>query len=351
MATNEIVSIEKFIELTQQQLLIDVRSPAEYQKGHIPGAISQPLFSNDERAIIGTLYKNKGKHAAMLEALNYYGKNVQGIVSYVLNYLKQNEEFLNKPVLVHCWRGGMRSGVVCWMLNLFGIPTIQLRGGYKAYRNYVLNQFEIKYFLNIVGGKTGSNKTGLLKYMKSLGRRVIDLEELAHHRGSAFGNLGKPAQPTQEQFENELCNELTSVANDSVIWLEDESQAIGTVNIPGSLWQQMRKSKVYYLDIPRDKRLLQIIKDYGEFPIDELINRTIRITKKLGGLNTKICIQHLQENHLKEAFDILLQYYDKLYDKATSNREPQSIITVSCSEVDPLHLYFQLMQLLNESTD
>lgn len=348
MAGNEIVSIETFIKLKQEHLVLDVRSPAEYEKGHIPGAYSQPLFNNEERAIIGTLYKNRGKQAAMLEALNYFGKNVKSIVSFVLDFVKKNPSYRDIPILVHCWRGGMRSGTVCWMLNLFGLDTLQLNGGYKSYRNFVLTQFENDYNFCVIGGKTGSNKTGLLRYMKQQGKHVIDLEGLAQHRGSAFGNLGKPAQPSQEQFENNLCDELLKSNKYEPIWIEDESQAIGSLNIPKPIWAKMRLSNVYYLDVPADKRLQQIITEYGSYPTEELIARTLRITKKLGGLDTKICIQHLQENRLDEAFKILLHYYDKLYDKATSTRNSQTIHIIPNDGTAPETLYQQLMQYYRE---
>jgi tRNA 2-selenouridine synthase len=230
----------------------------------------------------------------------------------------------NKILLVHCWRGGMRSAAISWLLDLYGFKIYTLAGGYKAYRNWVLAQFKKNYSFQLIGGYTGSGKTELLGALKKRERLIVDLEELAGHKGSAFGNIGLPPQPGQEQFENKLAQALQRCVQtnpSAPIWLEDESQRIGTVNIPNDLWNTMRKSPVYFLDIPFEKRLEHIVEEYGQLDQEAVVAAIGRITKKLGHLQAQQAIDFLQEKNTTESFSILLRYYDKLYAKSLQNRE------------------------------
>jgi len=318
---------EEFISQAQNHPLIDVRSPAEYEHAHIPGAISLPLFSNEERAAIGTLYKQHGREQAMVLGLEYYGRNMQRI----LNELKNQTS--DKQVFIHCWRGGMRSGVVAWMLDLFGYKTATLNKGYKAFRQTVLDSFSQPKNMLILGGKTGSAKTKVLQELILLGEQVIDLEALAHHKGSAFGGINETPASSQEQFENDLFMEFKKFDLSKPVWLEDESQRIGVLNLPNALWMQMRNAKVIYLDIPFEERLNYLVNTYGSLPADQLKAATLRIQKRLGGLDTKNAIQFLAERNWREAFSILLKYYDKAYDKATAERNQTSIIRIPTRKV------------------
>lgn len=204
-----------------------------------------------------------------------------------------------------------------------------LKGGYKSFRRWVLDQFEKEYSLKILGGFTGSGKTQILKELSNFGEKVIDLEGLANHKGSAFGALGENRQPSSEMFENQLALQLWQKSNEASgdgntkneIWLEDESAHIGTVGIPKVFWLQMRKSRLYFLDIPFEKRLENIVKIYGRFDKEELVNCVLKIQKRLGGLDTKNAIHFINENKLKEAFEVLLKYYDKLYEQSLFKRE------------------------------
>ncbi len=334
---NQVVAIEEFNTYRSSHVIIDVRSPGEYEKGHIPGAVSMPLFSNEERAIIGTIYKQQGRRQAMLEALNYYGVNVRHIVEQVIDALKNNTILNQNTILVYCWRGGMRSGVVCWMLNLFGINTIQLKGGYKSFRGYALKQFKSEYNFIILGGKTGSAKTELLRALQSNQFQTIDLENLAMHKGSAFGGLGQPNKVSQEHFENLLADALHQYNNEKPIWLEDESQRIGNINIPNPIWAQMRTAEVYYLDITMKERLKKIVNDYGQFNLEQLADSTIRLRKRLGGLQTQNCLKFLEEGNIENAFEILLNYYDRTYQKSTDKRDSGKVFIISTPTVDEHH--------------
>jgi tRNA 2-selenouridine synthase len=218
----------------------------------------------------------------------------------------------------------MRSAAISWLLDLYGFKIYTLIGGYKAYRNWVLEQFKKNYPFQLIGGYTGSGKTELLVALKKEKQLIVDLEEIAGHKGSAFGNIGLPPQPGQEQFENYLSMALHGCVQASAstpIWLEDESQRIGTVNIPNELWNTMRKSPVYFLDIPFEKRLEHIVEEYGQLDQEAVVAAIGRITKKLGHLQAQQAIDYLQENNTVASFTILLRYYDKLYEKSLQNRE------------------------------
>jgi tRNA 2-selenouridine synthase len=330
------IHINEFLNASKGQLILDVRSPAEYEHAHIPGAISFPLFSNEERAVVGTAYKQESREKAIKIGLDYFGPKMRPMVEKVEEFLTAihgktgSGSFTGQQVFVYCWRGGMRSGAVSWLLNLYGFKVITLAGGYKAFRNYALKIFTRPFRFNILGGFTGSGKTMLLQELKSQGQYIIDLEGLACHKGSAFGSIHMPPQPTQEMFENKLALELEEIVGEQAqdeqgnyptIWLEDESQRIGNLNIPMHLWENMRTAPVYFLDIPFEQRLDYLIEDYGRGDIQKLMDATLRITKRLGGLETKNTIAYLEEGNIREAFRILLLYYDKLYFKSLHNRQ------------------------------
>lgn len=313
------IDIEQFLSLASLHPVLDVRSPGEYKHAHIPGAHSFPLFTDEERKIVGTTYKQKSREEAIKIGLDFFGPTLKQRVLEAERIAKGN-----RIVLVHCWRGGMRSAAISWLLDLYGFKIYTLAGGYKAYRNWVLAQFKKSYSFQLIGGYTGSGKTELLVSLQQQGQSVVDLEALAGHKGSAFGNIGLPPQPGQEQFENKLAEALQHCvqANPSApIWLEDESQRIGTVNIPNELWATMRTSSLFFLDIPFEKRLEHIVEEYGALDREAVIAAIGRITKKLGHLQAQQAIDFFQENNIATSFAILLRYYDKLYAKSLQNRE------------------------------
>ena len=316
------LSISEFVSMMEQYPILDVRSPSEYAHAHMKNAYSLPLFTDEERKVVGTAYKQQGKQPAIKLGLNYFGVKMASMVNEVEALLASSSDPTNKVVLVHCWRGGMRSAGVAWLLDLYGYTVYTLVGGYKAYRNWVLAQFTLAYAFKVIGGYTGSGKTETLHALRQLQEPIIDLEGLAHHKGSAFGNLGQPVQPTQEQFENLLAQSLyTLSATHTYIWVEDESRRIGLVNIPSTLFDQIRKSKLYFLDIPFTQRLQFILQGYGKFEKDKLMSAILRIKKRLGGLETKTAINFLIEDDVENSFKVLLTYYDKLYLKGAYNRE------------------------------
>ena len=328
MSVNRI-PIKDFLQHSGQ-IIIDVRSPGEYNHAHMPGAVNIPLFTDEERKVVGTAYKQQSRETAIKIGLDYFGPKMRKVVEEVESLIGSKQSAIGSiancqlptanSVLLYCWRGGMRSGAVSWLLNLYGFNVVVLASGYKAYRNHVLQQLAKPYRLNVLGGYTGSGKTELLHELKKRGDAIIDLEALALHKGSAFGNIGLPPQPPQEMFENLLAAELSKIEDES-IWIEDESQRIGLINIPSAFWQTLRNSKIFFLDVSFEERLTHIITEYGSLDKEILGDAIRRISKRLGGLETKNALQHLQENNIKDCFAILLKYYDKHYLKGLHNRE------------------------------
>ena len=329
------LTTEEFLLLAKEYPVLDVRSPGECKHAHIPGANSLPLFTDEERKVVGTAYKQESKEKAVKLGLTYFGVKMVAMVEEAESIVNRwqltddrkrqaNQSTKEKVVLVHCWRGGMRSAGVAWLLDLYGFKVYSLIGGYKAYRKWVLAQFDKEYPIRIIGGYTGSGKTEVLQSLAKKGETIIDLEALACHKGSTFGSLGQPEQPSQEMFENLLGVELKKITDKpshSVIWLEDESQRIGLVNIPTPFFGHMRTKKVYFLNIPFEQRLNFIVSAYGQFEKDTLVNAIMRVKKRLGGLETKTAVNYLIEDNIKECFAVLLHYYDKYYLKGLHNRE------------------------------
>ncbi len=319
----EKTTVERFVALSQQHPVIDVRSEGEYDHAHIPGAYNLSLFNDEERKVVGTIYKQQSREAAIKKGLDYFGPKMSRMISFI-EEIKEKNQSTDKTVLVHCWRGGMRSGGVAWLLDLYGFKVYTLVGGYKSFRNWALNSFKREWNFNILGGYTGSGKTIILEALKEKGEAVIDLEGLAGHKGSAFGRIGLPVQDSVEMFENKLALELYKTSEGiptKNIWLEDESQRIGSVSIPHDLWNTIREKKVFFIDVPFENRLEYLVETYGILDKVELCEAIQRIEKKLGGLETKTAIAFLQENNIKECFSILLKYYDKLYRKSLEKRE------------------------------
>jgi len=334
------ITIEDFLNMSSKNILIiDVRSPAEFEHAHIPNALNLPLFNNEERKVVGTAYKQKSREDAIKIGLNYFGVKMAAMIEFVEDIISKSK---NKPeqhqlnIVVHCWRGGMRSAGVAWLLDLYGFKVNIIIGGYKSYRNWVLKQFDVNYNFKVLGGYTGSGKTETLYSLQKLGATVIDFEKLAGHKGSAFGNLAEIPQPSQEMFENNLALELFS-KKENIIWIEDESQRIGNVNLPSKIHQQKQKASVYFIEIPFEERLEFIVKDYGKFSSEKLINAIIRIKKRLGGLDTKNAINFIIEKDIKNCFSILLKYYDKYYYNGLFLKENIDNILhkIVCSKVEP----------------
>ena len=315
-----ILPVEKFVEKCGHALVLDVRTPAEYQRGHIPGAVNLPLFTNEERAVVGTLYKQQGREPAVLKGLEFVGPRMRAIVESVRTLAD------GKPILVHCWRGGMRSNSVAWLLQTADMQVDVLQGGYKAFRQFVLGIFEQAFPFIVLSGATGTGKTAILQHLQQAGEQVVDLEGLAHHKGSSFGHLGEAGQPTQQQFENELALQLLQMNRKQLIWLEDESRYIGSCCLPEAFWRQKTAAPILLLTMPRELRVQRLMDDYAHYSKDDLRDATRRLTERLGGANTKHALNLLAQNNLPAFTDFLLaHYYDKLYQYGLEKRSAPQI--------------------------
>jgi tRNA 2-selenouridine synthase len=303
--------------------IIDVRSPGEYEKGHIPGSNSIPLFTNDERADVGTVYVRQSKEKAIELGYSIVTPKLQEFI------LKSEQIAPACEVVVHCWRGGMRSRSFAQHLHDNGFVNVYvITGGYKAFRNYVLNFFSHSFDLKVLGGYTGSGKTHILKELHKNGHQVIDLENIANHKGSAFGEINQPEQPTVEQFENNLFEAWRQLNASKPIWVEDESHHIGGVQIPMNLFKQIRTLPVIFLEIPREERAGHLVTEYANCDKDMLINSLTRISKRMDGLAFKQSLELLAEDKFYDVAMIALQYYDKMYLKGLRHRDGSKIIFI-----------------------
>ncbi|MDH5597541.1 MAG: tRNA 2-selenouridine(34) synthase MnmH [Cyclobacteriaceae bacterium] len=305
--------IEEFLLKTENIPILDVRSPGEYTQGHIPGAISFPLFDNEERAIIGTLYKQKGRREAIKKGLEIIGPKML--------LFTENAEKLNASTLgIYCWRGGMRSESMAWLLSLLGLNLMVLDKGYKAYRNHMIAFFEKKLPLRVITGYTGSKKTHLLNILKEKGEQVVDIEGFARHQGSSFGNMKSVSQPTTEEFQNSLFYEFSKMDINKPIWIEDESMNIGRVNMPEGLFKRKTESPHFLIRVEKKQRVQFLIDDYKELSKEQLIKATWAISKKLGKENTEDAINYINDGNLAKAAEIILTYYDERYKKSLSKK-------------------------------
>lgn len=313
--------------------LIDLRSPAEFAQGHIPGATNLPLFDNDERAEIGTLYKQQGRQAAVLQGLALVGPRMVSLGTALLAALAEHRTASsaaaqphNAPCLrLHCWRGGMRSGSVAWLAGQLDLPVLLLGGGYKAYRHWVLELFERSWPLRLLGGRTGCGKTDLLLALRQQGVAVLDLEGRAHHRGSSFGALGLPPQPSSEHYENLLAADLASLQGADEIWLEAESSQVGRCRIPAGLWRQMKGAPALEIQRPLEQRVSQLVAIYGMQDPAGLAEATQRIAKRLGPQRTALALEAIAAADWASACRQMLDYYDRCYDHDLSSHAVQAV--------------------------
>jgi len=322
------ITIADFINLAESIPLIDVRTPAEFEQGKIPGAFNIPIFTNEERVLVGTTYKQVGREQAILIGFDLTGKKWSGFIKEALEIAP------SKKIAVHCWRGGMRSGSMAWAFDLYGFEVYLIQGGYKSYRRWSVEQFEKSYQLTVLGGMTGSGKTKILHQFHSNNEQVVDLEDLAQHQGSSYGTMNVLVQPTQEQFENNLAFKLHQLDANKLIWMEDEGLTIGKRCIPKPLWDQMRNAPLINLNVPLQHRIDLLVNEYGVLDPDFLIGCTQRIWKRLGPEQTKNAIEAIQENRMADFIRIVLVYYDKTYHTGLNKRNKENIFSVDIDSSD-----------------
>ena len=322
------IKVDQFLSAAKTSIIVDVRSQAEYLQGHIPGAENIALFDDQERAIIGSIFKNSGRTASVLKGLELAGPKLHLFVKR-LNALTDQKE-----IVVHCWRGGMRSESMAWLFEQAGYSVSVMEGGYKAYRRFIRGCFSRPVRMVVLGGLTGSGKTEILKTLARKGEQVLDLEQLAFHKGSVFGGLGQPYQPTNEQFENTIYSEWEKYDPDKPLWIEDESRMIGRVNIPDPLFYQMSNATMIMIEMDREERIRRLVREYSVIQKEELDHAILKISEKLGGTNTKTAIAAIASGDFATAANLALTYYDKTYTHSTRKRLNKNIYNVMLTD-DP----------------
>ncbi len=308
---------------------MDVRSPLEFQEGHICGAVNIPLLNNEERVAVGTDYKQKGQAEAIKTGFRLVGPRLEEII----NEAEKISE--GKELLVHCWRGGMRSNNFCQFIGMAKIKSLPLKGGYKAYRQFAIESFKKPLSIILLTGFTGSGKSEILRALQTQGEQILDLEKLANHKGSAFGGLLMPAQPTTEQFQNELFEEILKLDLNKRIWVEDESIAIGKIFLPGDLWATMCKSPVAQMNVSKEIRIDRLVNEYGSADREEFLQIMGKVVKKLGGQHFNAAKEKLLQGDMAATIEILLTYYDKAYHKSTEKKKDRISFSLSWDGVEP----------------
>lgn len=301
-------------QLIDTHCLIDVRTPLEFEEDHIPGAHNVPLLSNEERAEVGTIYKQVGAIEARRRGLELTCSRFCVMVDQIISLSA------GRPIAVYCWRGGLRSHSVAVLIEACGTPACQITGGYKFYRNQVIDYFDKCDFpspLIVMHGMTGTGKTEFINGLGSVRWATIDLEGIACHRGSAFGALGLEQNFTQKRFESLLWDAFRMLPADRPIVLEGESQRIGKYSLPGRLYLKMAESCKVWCQAPLATRIERLTAEYARPEYrEEMLDALERIRKKLGGIRyaeLKICLDEWDVKGI--ARGLIEGYYDKMYYK------------------------------------
>ncbi len=327
--------------------LIDVRSPDEYYKGHMPNSINIPLFDNDERSIIGMIYKKEGRKKAVIEGLKFFEKKMELLLDNLFMSIDSYKTITNKNnnelfIRIYCSRGGMRSKSVAWLLEKFKLNLVTLNGGYKIYRRWVLDSFSKKLKIIVIGGKTGTGKTRLLALLEKYKYQTIDLEGFACHRGSTFGGLGMKEQPSNEQFENQIAEKLNSFQFNNYIFVEAESSNIGKCKIPHEFFNQMKNSRRIEILRSESNRLDELIDTYSVFKKEELQESVLRIKKRLGPQRTKIALESINSEKWDLVCRSVLDYYDKCYEYEKVGKTNIKILDLTDKKYDE-----RIIELIN----
>ena len=333
------LSFSEFLSLRESLPIVDVRSQGEFADGHIRGASNVPLLTNEERVEVGTTYKQQGRLQAIKTGFRLVGPRL-------LEIIDQAERVSGgKEILVHCWRGGMRSANFCQFVGMAGIKAHSLEGGYKTYRHHALESYKQPLQIILLTGCTGSGKSELLRILRERGEQILDLEMLANHKGSVFGGLNMPPQPTTEQFQNELFEEILKLDVNKPIWVEDESIAIGKIFLPQFFWLRMTESPLVQIHLHKHERVERLVNEYGSSDREEFLKLMEKVTKKLGGQNFKEAKEKLEVGDMYSTIDILLTYYDKAYLNSIEKRKDKLKSELTWDGVDPSSMIESLIQI------
>ena len=336
---------QEFVSLAKNSLIFDVRSPQEYAQGHIPQALNLPLLNNAEREAVGTCYAREGKKAAVEKALTLIGGQLADKLRQAHSFAAEGGE-----VYMYCWRGGMRSASMAWLLETGGLNVHLLRGGYKAYRSLVRRDLAAGGQVHVLGGMTGSGKTDILLAMRAQGAQVIDLEGLACHRGSVFGGLGMAPQPHSEMMENLLHQAWRALDFSRPVWVEDESRRIGNVSLCNEFFAHIEQGALVTISIPRPARVHRLVAMYtagGASPSQDaqLVHAIALLEKRLGNALCRQCQLAVQQGDYAAAVAGLLNYYDKGYQHALARKPQAPELELVCESDNPLATANKLLAL------
>lgn len=312
------VKIEEALKL-ENSIFVDVRSPAEFNEATIVGSINIPIYNNEERALLGKIYNTKGSNIAIEKGLE--------IASYKLVDIYNKFKVLKNDysnIIVFCWRGGMRSRSIASILYLVRLNNVfLLEGGYKNYRKYIfnkLNKLDINFELIMLHGMTGVGKTALLNILEQKGFSVINLENMAKHRGSVFGDFGINNTVSQKMFDSLLYNHISNIKDDFV-FIEAESRRIGNLFIPDRLFNCMKKGDHILIKASLESRVNRILHDYVFTNqnylenVEDIEKRIINLSKTLGEKTCGLLIELLKKrDYISVVKALLINYYDPLYE-------------------------------------
>ncbi len=322
------ISLQKMLEF-ENTVIVDVRTPKEYLEDHIPGAINIPIFDDDERAIIGTLYKQKGKEIAVETGIEITSPKLQDFYNKYLNLSKQY-----KQIVLYCFRGGMRSTSLVDFLNEIGLKVLKLDGGYKAYRNYVLKYLEnlsIKHQFIVLHGHTGTGKTMLLEELEKKGVCVLNLEALAQNSGSVYGEIFYSGKAPSQKWFDSLVVKILRESKYKNILMESESKKIGKVTLCKTFWDTMIQGKHILINSSVENRVKRLVEDYTKYNTqdDEYLKKsTSRLKDTIGNQAVEDLINKIEDKNYESVASFLIQnYYDKLYSYSIGKYEYNMILS------------------------
>ena len=311
-------------QLSTFDCVIDTRSPAEFALDHIPGAINCPVLDNDERILIGTLYKQESPFTAKKRGAALVAKNIARHLE--THFMDMPREW--RP-LIYCWRGGERSGAFTHILQRIGWKAVQLDGGYQGFRRQVIAELDAaakQCSFRVICGMTGSGKTRVLHELKLQGEQVLDLEGLANHRGSVLGGDPLEPQPAQKAFETRLWNALRSMDSARIIYVESESKKVGGVHVPDALMERIRDGECIEVRASNATRVAWLMREYQHFLTDTpaLESKLHMLNARYGKETISAWCQQAREGRFTDLVnDLLVAHYDPSYQSSIKRNFPR----------------------------
>ncbi|WP_195572044.1 tRNA 2-selenouridine(34) synthase MnmH [Paenibacillus sp. 1001270B_150601_E10] len=318
------ISLEEVLHYREQgATLVDVRSPGEYEEFTIPGSINIPLFSNEERSEIGTIYKQVSVDRAKERGLE--------IASQKLPELYRQFKSLQGPIILYCWRGGMRSRTMATVMSLMGMTIYRLQGGIRSYRRFIQEQVQQEWSTPVIvlSGYTGTGKTAILQYLEEQGYPIMDIERMAGHRGSIFGHIGLHPS-SQKMFDAIYVEQKQSIEKQQkpLVLMEAESRRVGKVVLPEALMEAKNKGKVLHIELPIEERVKVIMEDYSPALHEEAIRQAFeRIRRRLHTPIAQELAGLLEQKHYEKVIQLMMEYYyDPRYEHAALTYEGEAVL-------------------------